>query len=255
MNPRAKLAIVSTSLFRAERHVERARAQAAIRGLQAAQAQGAKVFLVDGGSDEGLLTEMCALGATIVKQSGKTLGAARRQAIALGARSSAEVLVYTEIEKDTLIEALPAVTAPFLDGRAQMVVPERRSMQTYPEFQRESEKLLNKLISATTGVSLDYAFGPRIFRRADASYFLNYDGRYGDSWDSIFIPVLRAIASGMKVVGVPVDYINPPEQTLAEEQQPEIMLKRAQQLYSIGDAVAQEWQLIRGSINLTAANE
>lgn len=70
-------------------------------------------------------------------------------------------------------------------------------------------------------------------------YFLAYQGDYGDGWDCIFIPVLRAIAAGLKVIGVPVDYIHPPEQT-QEEGTLMTVVKRVEQLQNLVPAIVAE---------------
>jgi len=48
------------------------------------------------------------------------------------------------------------------------------------------------------------------------AHFLNYNGKYGDKWDSIHIPRLQVIAAGHNVISVPVDYPHPIDQTQEE---------------------------------------
>jgi len=96
-----------------------------------------------------------------------------------------------------------------------------------------------------TGHDLDVWFGPRVFRREMARYFLDYDGNkegYGDLWDSTFIPVMDAITDGKKVKGVNLDFTYPPEQTAFEENHIDFYRKRLHQLNNINNSFWDRWE-------------
>ena len=76
-------------------------------------------------------------------------------------------------------------------------------------------------------------------RRA-ARLMVEYDGQYGDRWDSIFIPVLMAMKRNYTVAGHTIDYIHPPEQTAAESD-PSMDRKRDEQLVMLLDGMSRYW--------------
>ena len=88
--------------------------------------------------------------------------------------------------------------------------------------------------------ALDMWFGPRGFSLAGAEFFLNYDGKYEDKWDAIFIPVVRAIVAGVDVGEEVVDFTYPAEQLTAEKDSREMVLKRLGQLDNLIPAISQE---------------
>ena len=51
-----------------------------------------------------------------------------------------------------------------------------------------------------TGREFDIWFGPRLFNKKTSKYFLDYNGEYGDKWESIFIPVMDALHNNKKII-------------------------------------------------------
>ena len=233
---------VCTTFFSAKSSVDQARAGAALRGAQVLQDFGIKLIVVDAGSDTSFLHELEKFDAQIFPQTGKTLGSARRQAFSLGQASGAEILIYSELEKDTFCQSLPPLIDSLANSSARLMVPARHNMLSYPLFQRRSEELINAYFKSLTGVELDSAFGPRLWKLAINNLFLDFDGAYGDKWDSIFIPVLRAVYAGETILSPTVFYENPAEQTAAENFNSSMEEKRIEQLYSITQGFKLDWQ-------------
>ena len=73
-------------------------------------------------------------------------------------------------------------------------------------------------------------FGVRIFKRDLAHYFLEYRGEYGDKWDSLFIPIINALADKRKIKSIEIDYVHDSLQTKDEENSLDFYKKRIEQL-------------------------
>ena len=92
-----------------------------------------------------------------------------------------------------------------------------------------------------TGAPLDYWFGPKTWEASISEDFLNYQSKCGDKWDSISLPFLKMIKSGVKTLNVPVNYEHPTEQTIVEEGDVEMDLKRLVQLNNLIPASIEYW--------------
>lgn len=197
----------------------------------------------------------------------KGFGPGRRQALAIAANEPADAIVWIEPEKYPLVHAtdfndssnvqfsgrtpLAAAAVPVLEGTADIVIPRRMDdLRSYPIQQRAMELAGNRMVqallreawrreSATRPESeervpyIDQWFGPRIMAPDAVSYFTAYRGEQGDRWESIFVPVWRAIMDGKRVIDTPVDYTHPMEQTALESSSPAYDLKREEQLLTI----------------------
>ena len=114
-----------------------------------------------------------------------------------------------------------------------MVIPPREPLSSSPPEQELAERLGNLAFEYLTGKNLDMWFGVRAMNGRVLSHFLAYRGEYGDRWDSIFIPVLRAIRDGLVIASVPVNYVHPTEQTREEVGDIIMLKKRIDQLMNL----------------------
>lgn len=221
------------------------RARLALETTKKAAQLGLPIVVVDGGSCQELRVGIIEQGAMLVDEKEHGMGPSRRQAIreAAGVAGPDGTVLWMEPEKWTLISQVFhlehemenyafAEDAPS-SARADIVVPKRRSMASYPPIQQAAELLGNMYFAKATGHALDVWVGPRLIGPRALPYFLDYKGEYGDKWDSIFIPIVRAIADGLKVVGCEVGYVHSPGQTAEEEKDPDMDLKRLGQLQSL----------------------
>lgn len=240
------VAIATTTRYDPDTEIGRLRARLASDTVRDAIGFGYDVTVVDGSryDDFKSLIERC--GARLYDDTGETMGAGRRQVLRLAEESGRDVVAWMEPEKADYVNSLAATALPILEGSASIVVPKRRSMESYPRAQALFEQAGNAAFKDLTGRGLDMWSGPRTMSRRGLSFFLNYDGRelgYPDLWDSIFNPVLDALFVGENVLGVPVDYRHPPEQTRWEEEHAsEMNLKRLAQLENLVTAMTRHWQ-------------
>ena len=111
-------------------------------------------------------------------------------------------------------------------------------MESYPKFQEWMEKRANKragkLMASEKEAEdeMDLWFGPKMFNREGAQYFLNYKGKL-DKWDSIIKPVLEAHKDGKRIISVPVDFKYPETQKTQEENSRALKEKRFEQYRKI----------------------
>jgi hypothetical protein len=213
----------------------------ALRFLEEAQTAGYPVVIVDGSPAdcEWVRDSFRRDGVTVLQEEKQGMGASRRQAMraALERYPDEEAFVWIEPEKAPLVPLL-AKAIEEVEGlnSIDLVLPRRRSLRGYPEYQEFCEHRGNWEAGNMTGrYDLDLWFGPRIMRRWVAKQlFLTYKGDYGDKWDSIFIFVLRALIDRTCVVAsFIVDYVHPPEQTQAETGDEVMNRKRDEQLGTI----------------------
>lgn len=233
----SRVAIATATLYNLNSESDRVRAELSKKTIKLARKLGYEIVVVDGGSPDKLLREFGNCGAKLHLQKTKGFGNSRREAIWYASNLGKDVIVWMEPEKAPYIPEIAKTVRPIVNGSADMVVPKRKSLKSYPSMQQSLERAGNLLWEKLTGLDLDVCFGPKAWRRELSSYFLDYGGEYGDAWGIIFIPVMDAISDGKRVISVEVDYTHPPEQTKVEEDDLEFHLKRIEQLYLLGNAL------------------
>lgn len=193
------------------------RLRLALRTCAEAKRLGYTLIIVDDSPDavRALLTET---GATVMKQSGRGMGASRRQAIRYARDAGADTIVWLEPEKYPVVGLLEPAIELLRKENMQFVLPARLSLESYPQYQELSELRANREIGMITGRhDLDYMFGPKVMSLEGVELMLNYEAApQHDRWEILFIPVQWALQRGFRVGSVVVDYIHPAEQTAAE---------------------------------------
>jgi len=233
----SKVVIVTSTLYKGSDDV---RAKLAIETICSAKEHGYPIVIVDS-SPEEIRDSFRGHGAIVFDAEKQGMGIERRQAIreTTGLAGPDGIVAWMEPEKTPFVPLLGQVVKELIAQSADLAIPRRRSLESYPEIQQHAEWLGNEAFRMLTGMALDVWFGPRVFRSNIASFFLDYRGEYGDLWDSIFVPIIRAIKTGKKVIGVEVDYIHPKEQTAIEDDFP-MFEKRINQLVTLIETIRTE---------------
>ncbi len=237
-----KVAIATTTLYNPDLESDILRSEIAKSTVRRATNLGYEIIIVDSGSSDELLKDFERYGAKIFSQQKKGMGSGRRQAIKEALDTKKEVIVWTEPEKENYISEIVKTAKPIIEGYADLVVPKRKSLKSYPTAQQYAELLGNSFWKRLTGYDLDMWFGPRTWKKELSPYFLGYSGEYGDKWDSIFIPVIDAIFDEKKVISVEVKYTHPPKQTEIEEHDLNFYTKRIEQLSNLLNALETHWK-------------
>lgn len=240
----AQCVLVTTTFFKSLIDL---RFKLALKTVETARSCGYPIIVVDGSPDPEFRSIFSANGATVCRQGEPGTAESRRQTIRTGLNrnwngGTADVIVWIEPEKHPLVPLLKPLIQAVAAGTSDLVIPQRRTLDSYPPYQAASERLANLALGAITGrPDLDLYIGPRVMNREMAKLFLDYDRRYGDNWEIIFIPVLSALAQGKRVHSQTVDYVHPAEQTAAEAT-PEMDRKRDRQRVDIISAMARAAQ-------------
>ena len=240
-NTSEQVAIATTTFYNPDLEISRYRVALAKNTIKSAIDLGYSVVVVDAGSSDDFLGAIEGYGAKIVQEMGCGMGASRRQAIEEAQNTGKKIIAWTEPEKEDYIFGLEKTIRPILDGRADLVVPKRKSMQSYPLSQKYAECFGNTVWEELTETPLDMWFGPRTWKRELSDYFLDYIGEYGDLWDSIFIPVMNMVFDGKRIKGVEINYTHPKIQTEFEEGNPSFSIKRLDQLKNLIPALKTHW--------------
>ena len=215
----------------------------ALKFFNNADQLGVRCVVLDGGSNENFLEEAKKFSnVEIIVDSSLGMGEGRRAALeaAMG-ENKASFFLWIEPEKDDLINEkdLGKMIADLRENKADIIVPRRESKETMPEFQAWIENRANKKAMEIAGVGREEAkevwdlwFGPKMFNREGAKYFLEYKGKL-DKWDSIIKPVLNAYQDGKRVSSVDVNYKYDISQKESEEKDREMKKKRIIQYIKI----------------------
>lgn len=238
-----KVAIATTTMYDPDSEVGRLRMGLVERTVKEATKRRYDIIVVDGGSSDEFLKSLESNGAIIHSEKGETMGVGRRQAIEEASKLK-DLVVWTEPEKHPYIGEIWKTVVPLVGEQADLVVPARISLSSYPLSQQYSEAYGNRVWHEVTGHELDMFIGPRTWRADQSHYFLSYNGEYGDLWDSIFIPIMNMIRDGRRVLSVDVNYVHPQEQTRLEEGNSEFSMKRLNQLNNLVPAFVQHWKAI-----------
>jgi|SRR3989344_3507094 len=244
INTRDKISIATTSLYRSDSESDKVRSEISLETVKTARQYGYEINIVDGGSSREITNTYKRYGANVIKQEGKTMGGSRRQAISKCIEGSKDIIVWMEIEKVGIIKYLSELAKPIIWREADMVIPKRKSLKSYPKAQQYAEPLGNLLWKTLTGEELDIWFGPKLFNQEISQYFLNYNGEYGDKWDSTMIPVMNAFYDGKKIINYVINYEHPKKQKKVEEGNLELDLKRIEQLSTLANPLIKHWKKI-----------
>jgi len=239
-----KVAIATTTLYNPDLESDALRSELAKSTVRHATNLGYEIIIVDSGSSDKLLKDFERYGAKVFFQQKKGIGPCRRQAIRGALDTKREVIAWTEPEKESYISEIYKTAKPIIEDYADMVVPRRKSLKSYPTAQQYAEPFGNSFWKALTGHDLDMWFGPRTWRKEISDYFLGYNGEYGDKWDSIFIPVMDAIFDEKNVISVEVKYTHPKKQTEIEEHNLRFYTKRIEQLDNLLNSLETHWKKI-----------
>ena len=236
-----KITIATTTLYNPNNPSDMIRTEIAKKLIRSSTGLGYKIVVVDGGSSDEILEEFEKSGALVKLQTKPGIGNSRREAIDYATGLKRDLVAWAEPEKGDYIQELWKTALPIIEGKADMVIPDRRPLSGYPVDQKYAEDLGNLFWKDLTGVDLDMWSGPRTWRRDLSIYFTEYNGEYGDKWDSTFIPVMNAVLDRKRVIGVKINYIHPPDQAKVEERDINFHRKRIHQLYDLTNALFEHW--------------
>jgi len=177
-------------------------------------------------------------------------GRCQRDAINAALQLNPDAILFTQPEKPSIVDSIDAIIEPLQSGMVDIVIPYRLSTASYPCLQQHFEKFINSYWHTLTGRQLDVCFGVRAFTPRGAAYFTDYASRsyakrFGpyrpDSWEAIFLPLIDALAEGVPVKGITVDYEHPGAMTRYEERNEAAAYKRHQQSIVLFEMLRDQW--------------
>lgn len=232
--------IIATTTF--YKSTDELRFKLACQLVKKANEAGYTVIALDGSPDKSIKSELEKRGALVYTQTATGMAGSRRELFSyvrqlfdswyIDPKNENIAIVWTEPEKVDIIRHVPEL----LRGGAPIVIMGRteESWMSYPTFQVASERLANTVYQKLFNFSdADPMVGPVAFTYEFIDLFTNCNPeKYGSKTGYIqHIVPLEAMASGGKVVCVPVDFMYPPEQREEEETivSSEMMTKRIRQ--------------------------
>ena len=227
----AQIVVATTTWYDSETP----RSKLALETIRASAELGYPVSIVDGGSFPEFRSRVQNTEGLVVFQDQEKpgMGPSRRQTMTKGGELADDengAIFWTEPEKLSVVRHIPLIVEPILKGEADLTILNRKSLDSYPPEQIHAECLANLAVKYITGLELDFWSGVFAVNKKALQYFLDYKGEYGDRWDSIMIPRLRILKAGLRVKGVEVNYVHPPEQTEHETGNMQFLLRRIEQL-------------------------
>lgn len=214
--------------------VWQARIDAAKEFFSAVVSQGFPLFVLVDTETDGqfkdlgarLLYETPGVQTTLGEKRRLLFAAAKEYIIQSGAGNG--VVVWSEPEKVDFAKDIHAVAAPIIAGDADIVLPRRMSLTSYPTWQQPWEETGNRMLSKVIGKEFDYFFGPKACNIAATECFMQYpkDATVPDLWDSIFAPLVDAVVQHLRIAEVPVSFTYPKSQRDTEENDILILKKR-----------------------------
>lgn len=203
--------------------------------IRRAREEGYDVVIVDAGSHLELLRYFKDLGAILINQT-SGMGDGFRTAISEIQGLGKEFTAWMEAEKCNYVESIEKTAETLEQQGAEIAVPIRRDLSSYPKYQQHSDQFASLLFEELTGVNIDVFFGPKTWRTPLTKYFKDYDTKYGDQWEGLFVPLIDMAHDGKKIISVPIDYEHNKQQTQLEEHNLDFYLKRIEQLSKLGKA-------------------
>jgi hypothetical protein len=244
-----EMTYVVTSTYYSEEDVVRSRlAKKFADGV--AELPDTELIMIDGGSCDGFRNEILSNNPDVMflPQSERGMDAARLQGFRV-AKSMAEqfkatygdasvAIQWSEPEKVGFVKFIPTVVRPILAGTADVVIPNRLSMESYPYFQMLTETAACEFVSQIVGVKWDQFFGPVAASFEGIEHFIHFDSEKHDragtgGYGRIHLPRFDALKQGMRVKTVEIDYRHPQGQTEEEAGNMLMNMKRVRQLHDI----------------------
>jgi hypothetical protein len=237
----SNIVLALTTSYNTFREPEAVRFNLCMMTLLKAREKGYSTVVIDSNSTtDTAVTQLKSAATYYEKEREPSFGVARRQSIEAALKIS-DTVVMMEPEKASFVDLIDGLVEILKNERPDILVPKRKSFESYPTIQQYSEQALNTYWEHLTHASLDISFGPRIFMKEGAQIFLDYRGERGDAWESIFIPLMIALRDGKKIISGEVDYTHPESQRALEEKSLEFDIKRIHQLSSLTAAMRSCW--------------
>jgi glycosyltransferase involved in cell wall biosynthesis len=171
------------------------------------QAPGARVIVVDDGSDDGTAGAAEAAGASVLRHP-ENLGKGRALATGLAAAvdAGADAVVTLDADGQHPPEAIPLLLEPIVAGTSDLVVGARaRDTGSMPLGRRLTNWLSSTLLSRAVGFAVpDSQSGFRAMRREVAAGVRPGGGRYEFETEFLFLAALRGFR--ITAVAVPTVY-------------------------------------------------
>lgn len=221
-DPKA-VAVLSTSFYKDPLSADLTRYALARTLIAKATNAGHRVITVDGSPSTAHLVAFAEAGALVLEETEHGIGPSRRQLFTAGGELSQiiQAFLWTEIEKEGLVQFIPMIAEPLLADEADIVMLQRKNLGSYPEFQAETETIADRVFQEVTGIwDASPMFGPVAFNRRALPLFAKCNPKvlFG-GYDTYIqhIPPIYAKAQGLRVAVVTVDFTYPPEQRAEEE--------------------------------------
>ena len=239
--------LVAMTTFRqgsAENLIELVRAGVFLDTARNCRQLGIPLVVVYVDCSVAFLDELASLGATLVEQNCMGMGAIRRQAMQAAAENFAEAgnFLWLEPEKPGMPAIAQAVCADRTKHSPSATFFNRRSMSSYPPEQAHYYMFVRSVATKMLGLNIDYGFGPMLLTKRTMRFFLDYKSNHGDLWDSILVPRVGIIRAGSLFHIAEIDFVNDPRMTAIELGNPQIILKRLEQLKNVVTSLVAECQ-------------
>lgn len=226
--------IVTTTKYDQNTKSREARYNEAIKLFSACKDRGYQVITVDKESEAEFRETAQSFGVIIKNQQKAGMGNARRQALKEAKElTNSSFVVWLEPEKSGMIPHLHLLSEMEEQSEIEMVLFHRTSLDSYPREQKLEYQFGQILGEYLFGQCIDLFFGPVALRGSALEKFLEYDGKYGDLWDSVHIPRLIVMKNPRIWRQLMIPYSNPREQTSAELGDLSLFLRRTSQAYSL----------------------
>lgn len=233
------LTIFTTTFYGADK-TSQVRQKLAEKLLSNCSDLGIHCVVVDGGSNQEFLDKVKSLkNVTLSIESSLNMGDSRKEALRLAMEKyNTPYFFWVEPEKDDLIkeESLSSIIKELREKKADIVVPKRVENNTLPELQIWIENRANKrateIMDPALDESVDLWFGPKMFNKKGAKYFIDYKSNL-NKWDTIIGPVINAYKDGLKISSAKVDYKYDITQKDDEKLNPVMKRKRLEQYVTI----------------------
>ncbi|MFA5775969.1 MAG: hypothetical protein WC988_00160 [Patescibacteria group bacterium] len=224
-------------------NADSARGNASIDTFRQAVEGDYQVVVVDGGSSKEYLETLERMGVKVLAQEKPGMVEAKREALEKSVDLNPRVLLLIQAEKTEVIPYISQLVDPIARGEADIVMAGRDPSlfrTTYPSFQVESEEFGNRWCNRIaqhlgilpTDTQFDWFFGVKAFRNDpelvrmfmeryqvdDPEWAKRRGGANPERYTNFdFFPVLAALHSDRKVVGVDIPFSYPPKQKAMEE--------------------------------------
>lgn len=176
------------------------------------------LVVMDASPNPAVARRLEGLGGIVIEAPRPGLATQTIDGVAFAVAHGATKVVRHEAEKEGMVEFADEISAGLEEQEILVIGRTEEAMASLPKVQARTERLAGWLLEQYFNFPPDALSGGRAYTPTGAEYLARYDvEEHGNNWLYMYFPVLAAMEDGVRVGGLQVPLLHPPEMVAEEE--------------------------------------